>query len=171
MSRALLYSLLFLFLAAMETGFVSSLPFPWSIIPLVPIVGVWLYHQIPSRIGAWYLLAWGVWYDYFALSLWSSKTVIAFVMIAVLVYASGRIFSRHSLYGLLGLSLTVSIGWMLVEALFRFFSPSPLSLAFNGFLLYESVLFAEFFLGIGLLFLSFLRVRERFSFKRKDSSL
>ena len=60
---------------------------------------------------------------------------------------------------------------MLVEALFRFFSPSPLSLAFNGFLLYESVLFAEFFLGIGLLFLSFLRVRERFSFKRKDSSL
>ncbi len=171
MSRTLLYSLLFLFLVAMETGFLSSLPFPWSMIPLVPIIGVWLYHQIPSRIGVWYLLAWGIWYDYFALSLWSSKIVVALTMIVILVYASGRIFSRHSLYGLLGVSALILITWILVEALFRFFSPSPLSQAFSGFLLYQTVLLVEFLLGISLLFLGFLRVRERFSFIGKRASM
>lgn len=160
MSRIFLYGLLFLVLIGIETGFLTALPFPLRTIPLVPILGIWFYHQMPSRIGLWYLLIWGIWYDLFALSLWSSKTVIALAMILVLIYASGRVFSRHSLYGLLGLALSVWIVWSLVEALFRFLSPSALELAFHGFMESQLFMLAGLLIGISLLFMLSLRVRE-----------
>lgn len=161
MSRFILYGCLFLLLAAGETSFLSSLPFPWATVPLIPIISIWLHHHVPSRIGAWVLLAWGVWYDVFGLSLWSSRTVTALVMTAILMYASGRLFSQHSVYGLLGLSFVVWIGWSLVEALFRFFSSSALAVAFHGFLLNQSVILVELLLGTSFLFVFSLRMRER----------
>ena len=161
MSRILLYGTLFLFLIIVETSFLSSLPPPFQAIPLVPIVGIWLFHQIPSRIGVWYLLGWGIWYDAFGLSLFASRIVIALVMIVILAYASGRVFSQHSIYGLFGLSVSVWIGWLLAEALFRFLSPSGLEIAFYGFLSRQSMILIEILIGTGLLFILSLRVRER----------
>ena len=161
MSRLLLYSTLFLFLIAFETGFLGSLPLLFRLTPVIPIFGIWLYHQIPSRIGAWYLLGWGLWYDLFDLSLWSSQTVIAVTMIGILLYASRRVFSHQSLYGLLGLSVILWLDGTLVEALFRFFSTVELSVVFEGFLFERLIVLLELLLGIGGLFLLHLHVKDR----------
>lgn len=161
MSRTVFYGLLFLVLVTFETSFLSSLPFPFHIFPIIPAVAIWLYHQASSRIGWWYLLAWGIWYDFFDLSLWSSKTVVALGMMVAILYISGRIFSHRSLYGLMGLGGTLWIIWSLIEALFHFLSPAPLTLAFDGFVSGQIAILIELLLSLAILFWMHLRLRER----------
>lgn len=159
MSRAILYSLIFLFLISFETSFLSSLYFLWYLVPVVPIVAIQLYHQHSSRIGLWYLFGWGIWHDYFSLSLWSSKTVIAIAMIIAVVYASKRIFSHQSVYGLIGTGFLSAIAWTVVEFIFRFFSPSNLGIAFDGFV--KEQFAATIFLLAGLSAVFFISMRAK----------
>ena len=162
MSRAILYSILFLVLISFETSFLSSWPIPWSIIPVLPIVGIWLYHQHESKIGLWYLIGWGLWHDYFDLPLWSSKTVIAILIIATIMYTSRRIFSHQSIYGLMGTGLLTMVSWTITETLFRFFSPSDLGIAFDKFISEQILILIFLLLGTALLFFIDLQTKNRF---------
>lgn len=159
--RFLFYGSLFLLLATVEGSFLSGLGTLGSAIPLVPIVAIWLYHQWHSRIGIWYLVAWGIYNDLFAQSLWVSLTLVGMGMTLIMIYTSQRLFSQRSLYGLESVGLVCMFVWVLFDALARFFTKDPLSLTFDHFGF--DVLTHGFFLllGLALLFLVELHYRPR----------
>lgn len=160
MIRLLVYTGLFLLLIGIETGFLASLPFTQSFVPLVLSFSLAFFHVFSSRIGLWYILAWGVWYDLFGLSLWSSTTLVAVLLIVSLAYAGERLFSRQSLYGLLGITILAWILWIFVEALFRLGSQEPLSIAFDHFFIHRFRLLFEFLVLTTIWFSGFLHLRK-----------
>ncbi|MBI2485103.1 hypothetical protein HYW18_03075 [Candidatus Uhrbacteria bacterium] len=134
MSRVLIYAVIFLALLSFEVGFLNTLPWPWSLTPLIPIVSVWIYHTWHSPLGIWFLLAWGFAMEWLNLFPWFSPLVVSVVIgLGVLLWVE-RLFSHRSLWGLFAVSLLSMGSWALVEGLFRLFNASTVpDVALFGF--------------------------------------
>ncbi|MDA1038323.1 MAG: hypothetical protein O2877_01385 [bacterium] len=158
MSRFLLYLGIFVFLATLESSVISALIPPWNLLPLLVPIAIWFYHQKDSKIGIWFILCWGIWGDLFAISPWSARTIVSIILVLILVYASGRIFSNHSLYGLLGLGLMCGVGWVAVEGVFRFVSRTALPIAFDNFITSSAFVLIALLVQLVILF----QFEERF---------
>lgn len=160
MTRFLVYAGLFLILIGIETGLLTSLPFSHSFVPFVLAFALSLFHIFSSRIGLWYILVWGIWYDVFGLSLWSPLSFIALFMVAGLFYAGERLFSRQSLYGLFGMTFVAWGIWTVLDAAFRLTSQEPFHVAFDHFFITQTQWLLELLFFTSCWFLVFLRFRK-----------
>jgi len=157
---------LFLLLAAVEFSFFNGLPAPFFSIPLIFACGLYLFQHLGSNIGLWWLLALGVYLDFWHLGLIFGETLVYAVTILFVIFLGRRFFTNRSFYGVLGnaiLSLWflhfVNFGWFFLKTLNEDFSfPWRSSLVF--------VFWQTFFLILLITILFFLARRVQLFLKR-----
>lgn len=101
MIRIMSSAALFLLLWTLERAFVSALPWPFSTLPLVLTVGVYLVQHLSVRDGEAWILAAGVMNDLTGLTRFPLSTLSALAAAAVCHLTSREVFSNRSLYGIL----------------------------------------------------------------------
>lgn len=166
MIRFLVSFFLFIFLVAVEFAFFNSLPAPFFFIPLIFACSLYLFQHLGSNIGLWWLLAVGVYLDFWHLGLFFGQTVIYSIVILFVVFLGRRFFTNRSFYGVLGnavLSLWflhfINFGWFFLKTLnddFPFFWWSVISFVF----------WQTFFLMLLITILFFLAQRVQLFLKR-----
>lgn len=102
MIRFLVSFFLFLLLAAVEFSFFSGLPWLFSVIPLIFICSLYFFQHLGSNIGLWWLLALGVYLDFWHLGLFFGETFVYAAVALFAVVLGRRFFTNRSLYGVLG---------------------------------------------------------------------
>lgn len=102
MMRFFISFFLFLILAAGELAFLNSLPAPFFYIPLIFACSLYLFQHLGSNIGLWWLLALGVYLDFWHLGLFFGETLVYTLTILFVVFLGQRLFTNRSFYGVLG---------------------------------------------------------------------
>lgn len=113
---------LFLLLAAVEFSFFSGLPWPLSATPLIFACSLYLFQHLGSNIGLWWLLALGVYLDFWRLGLIFGETFVYAAAALFAVFLGRRFFTNRSLYGILGNAIlsfwflqSIRLGWFFFE--------------------------------------------------------
>ncbi len=138
MTRSIAAILIFIFVAAFETSLLASLPKPFSFIPLVLILSIYIIQHSGSTLGIWWLAGYGLYLDIMRIGNTEGETLIYGITGILAFVVSQKIFSNRSLYGVLGCGL-----FALILSTFLHFSVIFIKTIYqeNGMLLVENLYF------------------------------
>lgn len=160
--RFLITLLIWLGLFMVETSFFTSLPGIFAFTPLVFATSVYLYQHQQFRPALVYLVLYGVLLDLFHLSNVPSETVALLCAALVMLFASHRLFSHRSLYGMVGLATIVYTSWVFMQALMLLWKwlLSPEMVMWQQFLATTTWRFAMLLVVTSILFSFGGRIRQ-----------
>jgi hypothetical protein len=139
---------MFLVLWTLERAFVSALPWPFSALPLVLTVGVYLVQHLSLRDGEAWIVAAGLLNDLTGLTRFPLSTLSALFAAAVCHLTSREVFSNRSLYGILACTAVSALAVSLTRILSLGVAALFTDLAIDGA--------SEFRLAVAAFFTSFL---------------
>ncbi|MFA6131563.1 MAG: hypothetical protein WC702_00645 [Patescibacteria group bacterium] len=102
MIRVFVSALVFLLLVALEFSFFNSLPLPFFSVPLIFACGLYFFQHLGSSVGLWWLLALGIYLDFYHLGLVFGETFIYGVTVLFVILLGRRLFTNRSFYGVVG---------------------------------------------------------------------
>lgn len=102
MIRIFVSFLFFIILVILEFSFFNSLPPPFFSIPLTFACGLYLFQHLGSKVGLWWLLALGVYLDFYRLGLVFGETLIYGATVLFVIFLGRHFFTNRSFYGVVG---------------------------------------------------------------------
>lgn len=107
MIRSILFLMFFLLLAIVQYSFFTSLPGILRLFPLILTVGVYLLQHQSSSVGAWLIVANGLFVDFYELQMVPMESISCILAALVAGYLAKHVFSNRSLYGVLACGIVV----------------------------------------------------------------
>ena len=149
-----------------EDGFISSLPYPLSLTPLVFVLGVLLYHFTRPSLGCVWLIAAGALLDFIGLP--GSSHLLAYATAGLVgLFLDRRVFTNHSLYAMIGLGTSMWTVSSLIEEIWMAVRQAmigrPLLLAF-----FSEIFWTRLFVFSLALLVAFMLIRRFSTFIKRQ---
>lgn len=149
-----------------EDGFISSLPYPLSFLPLAFVCGVLLYHFTRPSLGCVWLATAGALLDFVALP--GPPHFLAYATAGLVgLFLDRRVFTNHSLYAMIGLGASMWAVSSLFEGIWMAARQAmighPLSLA-----VFSEIFWTRLFVFSLSLLVAFMVVRRLAAFIKRQ---
>jgi hypothetical protein len=166
MMRVFVSFFVFLILAAIEFSFLNSLPAPFFFIPLIFAASLYLFQHLGSKVGLWWLLALGVYLDFYRLGLVFGETVIYAITVLFVIFLGRRLFTNRSFYGVVGNAILSLWFLHLVQFAWFFIATVNEDIPFPWWSTIVFIFWQTFFLIVLITILFFLARRVTLFFRR-----